>query len=125
MVFKDDLPVLVGGTPGADNQPQSNVEILTGLIDFGLELQQAVDAPRWNSTPGTNPRTVDDDYVLQIEQDAPLPTETIEGLESKGHSIKQIGADLFGRVNLLSIDHERGILAGASDPRADGQAIPL
>ncbi len=125
MVFKDDLPVIVGGTPGADNQPQSNVQVLTSLIDYGMELQQAVDAPRWNSTPGTNPRTVEDDYVLQMEQDAPLPEETIEGLQSKGHKITTTPADLFGRVNLLAIDHERGILAGASDPRADGEAIPL
>ncbi len=125
MVFKDGVPVLVGGTPGADNQPQSNIQIITGMIDFGLGLQQAVDAPRWNSMPGTNPRTVENPYVLQIEQGTPLPPETIEGLKARGHEIATTGADLFGRVNLLSIDHEHGVLAGASDPRADGQAIAI
>ena len=125
MVFKDDLPVLVGGTPGADNQPQSNIQMLTGLFDFGLGLQEVVDAPRWNSVPGTNPRTVEDPYLLQVEEPMPLPEETIEGLRSKGHQMVVSNADLFGRVNLLSIDHEQGVLAGASDPRADGQAVGI
>ena len=123
LVFKDGVSVLIGGSPGADQQPQANCQMLTGLIDFELGLQEVVDAPRWSSTPGTNPSTMERPYDLQLEDE--MPEATVKGLEGKGHKIGWSKADIFGRVNLLALDHQRGIMAGASDPRADGHAVGM
>ena len=55
MVFKDDKPVLVGGTPGGDNQPQWNAQAVSNVIDHGMNVQQAADAPRWDALPRHRP----------------------------------------------------------------------
>ena len=51
----DDTPVLVGGTPGGDYQPQWNLQTITGLIDGGLDVQAAAEQPRWQFDPATYP----------------------------------------------------------------------
>ena len=53
----DGAPVVAGGTPGGDGQPQWNLQMLSGLIDQGLDVQHAVEAPRWDIWPGTDPQT--------------------------------------------------------------------
>ncbi|HEV2124098.1 MAG TPA: gamma-glutamyltransferase, partial [Chloroflexota bacterium] len=55
----------VGGTPGGDMQPQWNVQVITNLVDFGMDPQQAVDAPRWYSYPGTDPEHVQRSFELR------------------------------------------------------------
>ena len=55
LATKDGLPVIIGGTPGGDFQPQCGLQILTNLIDYGMDPQAAVEAPRWWSFPGTDP----------------------------------------------------------------------
>ena len=123
MVFKGGVPVIVGGTPGTDYQPQGGIQMLTGVIDFGLGLQDAIDAPRWYSIPGTYPKFVDDPYELLLEHD--MPQETVRGLEAKGHKISYSDGNPFGRVQLIGLDHQRKIMTGASDPRADGHAMGI
>jgi gamma-glutamyltranspeptidase / glutathione hydrolase len=116
----DEL-VLVGGTPGADSQPQWNVQTLTNLYDFGMNVQQAVEAPRWVSTPGTQPATWNDEYVLQLEEG--FDPETVAGLERLGHTIQMAPLGLGGHVQLIRRDPQSGVLFGASDPRGDGAAM--
>ncbi len=52
---QDGTPVLVGGTPGGDYQPQWNLQTITGLIDGGLDVQAAAEQPRWQFYPATYP----------------------------------------------------------------------
>ena len=124
MALKDGAPFIVGGTPGADYQPQGNVHMITGIIDYGLSPQEAVDAPRWSSMPGTDPATLDDPEQVQLEP--MMPREIAEALEAKGHSVTwgQEGIS-HGIVQLIEVDGETGVLKGASDPRGDGHAAAL
>ncbi len=122
VVTEGDELVLVGGTPGADSQPQWNVQTLTGLFDHGLNVQQAVEAPRWVSEPGTVPDSWDAPYELHME--AGFEPAVVAELERMGHRITLFPeGGLRGHVQLIRRDPSTGVLFGASDPRADGAAM--
>ena len=115
-------PVLVGGTPGGDGQPQWNLQTLVGLIDGGLDVQAAVEAPRWTVWPGTDPSTLPNPYELQIE--ARVGDVVLAGLEARGHALRRLGAwGGGGAAQAIARDPVTGVLAGGSDPRAEGLAL--
>jgi gamma-glutamyltranspeptidase / glutathione hydrolase len=109
----------VGATPGGDLQPQVNMQILTNLIDFGMNVQQAIEAPRWSSFPSTDPANLPNDFVLNIEGRA--GEGVIGELERRGHRVNVLG-DWAGRgdVQLIEVDAENGVLLGGTDPRREG-----
>ena len=121
MAFKDGQPVIVGGTPGGDYQPQCGLQVLANLIDYGMDPQEAVEAPRWWSFPGTDPASVNTPLELRLE--AGMPVETGKELEALGHKVvrRQPGIN-DGKVQLIVRDASTGVLKGASDPRGDGHA---
>ena len=112
---------IVGGTPGGDLQPQVGIQMLTKLIDGGLQPQDAVESPRWFSFPGTDPATINRAGELRVEMG--MPDDTIRDLKRMGHNVVQNALGSFhGCVQLIVRDGRRGVLTGASDPRGDGQA---
>jgi gamma-glutamyltranspeptidase/glutathione hydrolase len=124
LVTQDGQPVIIGGTPGGDFQPQCGVQMLTHLIDFGLNPQAAVEAPRWWSFPGTDPATLDRDMELRVE--AEMPDAVVHALEALGHHVVRRQPGIYdGKVQLIVRDARRGVLMGASDPRGDGQAVSI
>jgi len=124
LTTKGGRAAIVGGTPGGDFQPQCGLQILTNLIDFGLDPQEAVEAPRWWSFPGTDPATIDTPMELRVEPG--MPEQTVQGLENMGHRVARREPEIYdGKVQLIVLDQERGVMMGASDPRGDGQAAAL
>ena len=75
----------MGGTPGANIQVQTNLQLLTNIIDLKLNVQQAVEAPRWQhlNAPGQSSEEESGLGVLQIEDR--VPAHVIEELKGKGH----------------------------------------
>jgi len=115
-------PVLVGGTPGGDQQPQWNVQTITNIIDHGLDPQTAIEAPRWYSFPGTDPANQGKPSELRLE--GRLPDDTLEELRGLGHSVQVLEPwSAGGAVQLIALDQEREVLLGATDPRAEGMAL--
>lgn len=122
MVLKDGAPYLVGGTPGGDGQPQWNLQVLTKVLDLGMNVQQACEAPRWTRRPATDPGARTMLPVLQLE--SRFDPAVIEALRAKGHPVEVVGPwASTGAVQLIQVDQERGVLHGGSDPRADGAAM--
>lgn len=122
MAFRGGMPWLVWGTPGGDAQPQWNLQILFNLVESGTNLQQAVEAPRWHSFPGTDPATLGSQFELRVEEG--LPPETLTELERRGHRvITAASPEGGGGAQAILVDHERGAYLGASDPRVDGCAM--
>jgi gamma-glutamyltranspeptidase len=120
----DGTPLLVGGTLGGDFQPQWNLQTITGLIDGELDVQAAVEQPRWNFNPATYPAELGKPFVLSVEDR--LGEETIVSLEAMGYPVQCIGAwGAGGAPQVIARDPETGILAGGSDPRAEGMAVGL
>ena len=123
IAFADGKPALVGGTPGGDNQPQWNAQTIANVLDYGMDVQQAADAPRWTHFPGTDPRTIDEPMALRMEDG--FDEETTAGLRARGHNVANYPAvGTPGAVQLIAIDHERGVRSGGTDRRSDGYPIP-
>ena len=119
LTLRDGKAHIVGGTPGGDFQPQSGVQIITNLLDFGMGPQEAVDAPRWWSYPGTDPATIETAMELRVEPE--MPEKTVQGLQKLGHKVSRRNPGVYdGKVQLIVIDQERQVLLGAADPRGDG-----
>jgi gamma-glutamyltranspeptidase/glutathione hydrolase len=110
IVTRDDAPWLSFGVMGGDMQAQGHVQVLANIIDFGMDVQQAGEAPRFRHDPGT----------LALE--SAFSTEVRQGLAAKGHNIVDaVGS--FGGYQGIVIDHDSGVLMGGSDPRKDGCAL--
>ena len=122
MVFKDGQPVIVGGTPGGDFQVQANPQVVSNLLDHGMDPQAAVDAPRWLSFPSGDPENIHKPFVVQMEPG--FSQETRAGLESMGHRTAYLDP-ASSKVQIIVRDPESGLLRGASDPRGDGHAAAL
>ncbi len=121
---RDGTPVLAGGTPGGDYQPQWNLQTITGLIDGGLDVQQATELPRWQMGPATYPAQRGKPFYLTVEDR--IGDETISTLEGMGYPVQRAGDwGAGGSVQAIARDPESGQLAGGSDPRAEGLAIGL
>ena len=136
MVFNGDGPasmgkpagtgslMLVCGTPGADTQVQTNMQVITHLIDFGMTVSEAVEAPRWRNSHSPTESNVPHicDNLLHMESRFGLDVR--QALESRGHQLNMMpdwGAQ--GSEMMIQVDSESGALHGAADPRRDGYAI--
>ena len=110
----------VVGCMGADGQPQIHLQTYVNLIDFGRNIQEALEAPRWLSGRFALGEARD---TLHIE--ARFPQSTITELERRGHVINRWGDwnELAGHAHGIVIDPESGMRYGGSDPRSDGAAI--
>jgi gamma-glutamyltranspeptidase/glutathione hydrolase len=122
MAFRDEAPWLVWGTPGGDAQPQWALQVLLNVLESGMNLQQAIEAPRWHSFPGTDPSTIETPFELRLEEGH--PAETVADLQRRGHRIRPlVHLEGGGGVQAILVDAERGSYQGGSDPRVDGCAI--
>jgi gamma-glutamyltranspeptidase/glutathione hydrolase len=124
LVCREGQPWLVGGTPGGDQQTQWSTQVVTNVVDHGLSPQEAVEAPRWFSFPGTDPANLALPMVVRTEER--IPETTRHDLAERGHVVEPLGPWAGGgAVQLIQIDHARGVLRGASDPRPGGLALGL
>jgi gamma-glutamyltranspeptidase len=128
MVFKEVREgrrlILVCGTPGADTQVQTNLQVITHVLDFGMTVSEAVEAPRWrhtqNPTESTLPHTCNDELLLEGRFPEPIRS----GLARRGHALSITGDwEGTGSEMMIQIDPESSVLFGAADPRRDGYAI--
>ena len=117
MYLVDGRPRLVYGTMGGEGQPQTQAAIVTRILDRGLGVQAAVEAPRWllGRTWGDTSRT------LRLE--SRLGSAVADALGARGHDVQVVDAwsDLMGHAHAIRLD--AGGLTGGSDPRADGAAL--
>ncbi|HKC42561.1 MAG TPA: gamma-glutamyltransferase [Burkholderiales bacterium] len=120
IAFRGDRLWQVLGCMGADGQPQIHLQAYIAMIDFGLNVQQAVEMPRWLSGRFALGEPRD---LLNIE--GRYPSATIVELERRGHVVNRWTAwnELAGHAHGITVDPETGTLAGGADPRSDGAAI--
>ena len=105
-------PRLVFGTPGRHAQVQTNFQLAVALIDHDMDVQKAIEQPRWYHESGR---------ALKIENRFAEPTR--KGLAAKGHEIALVGdwAEVTGGAQAIAID-ANGVFSGGADPRREGNA---
>ncbi|MDR3493465.1 MAG: gamma-glutamyltransferase [Ancalomicrobiaceae bacterium] len=110
--LKDGRPTLAFGVMGGAYQAAGHAHVFSNLVDFGMDVQEAIDAPRlfWAA----------DNATLTAERG--LPEATVAGLAARGHSVVEAPGPIGGS-QAIQIDWQRGVLIGGSDPRKDGAAM--
>lgn len=118
VVAREGVPVMVGGTPGAHWQVQTNLQILTNILDRGMELPDAIAAPRF---------TVGDQFghdTTTVTVEARAGEETRDGLRALGYAVEAIGPWASGgAVQLIARDPRTGLLRGATEVRRPDGAV--
>jgi gamma-glutamyltranspeptidase/glutathione hydrolase len=120
-VMKDGQPWLAFGVMGGAMQPQGHVQILINLIDFGLNLQEAGDAARWQhdgSTDYDHPKMSDGGWVYL---ESGIPWNVVAELKRRGHDIR-VDLGGYGGYQAIEWDAQNHTYLGASESRKDGQA---
>ncbi|MBN2215548.1 MAG: gamma-glutamyltransferase [Bacteroidales bacterium] len=120
-ITKDGEPYISFGVMGGSMQPQGHVQIVVNLLDFGMNLQEAGDAPRVMHSGSSEPtgEKMTDGGMLYLESG--ISYESVRELMKKGH---RVGYDLggYGGYQAIMYDSENKVYFGASESRKDGQA---
>jgi gamma-glutamyltranspeptidase/glutathione hydrolase len=104
-------------------QPQGHVQVLANLLDFGMNLQEAGDAPRFYHTASSEPTgtAMGDGGILALEPG--VGAEVRRELSRRGHHLEDAPPAAFGGYQAVARDPATGVLSGASESRKDGCAI--
>ena len=121
-VTKDGKPWLSFGLMGGDMQAQGHAQVICNMIDFGMDVQAAGDAPRFRHFGSSEPTGQPAKGGGSVALESGVPDSARRELEAKGHQLAKAPGS-FGGYQAIRIDLERGVLIGGSDPRKDGCAM--
>jgi gamma-glutamyltranspeptidase/glutathione hydrolase len=107
---------------GGDMQPQGHVQVLVDMIDFGMDPQEAGDAPRWRHDGSSEPTGAPAKGAGTVYLESGFGDDVIAALRAKGHRVERGNRGGYGGYQAIRIDPDRGVLLGGSDPRKDGAA---
>ena len=113
-VFKDGDFFLSIGTPGSYGIAQTSAQMLMNVLDFGMNVQQAIEAPRFKCIAGR-----------AVEMESRFSPEVLAELAGRGHDVEVLEpwSRVVGGAQGIMVDHSNGVLSGGADPRRDGYAI--
>jgi len=123
LVMKDGQPFLVTGSPGGDDQCLRTIQTLINVVDFGMNLQQAIEAPRWATRgfPASPfPHTM---YPGDLSLEDRIPEAVRRELERRGHKVTMRPPWSMNSSAGLMVDVARGTVSAAADPRVAALAL--
>lgn len=122
LIMKDGEPYAILGSPGGDDQIMRTMQTLINMVDFGMNIQQAIEAPRWSSRafPASPfPHTM---YPGDMAVESRIPDATRQALIAKGHKLHVAPPWSLGSNGGIVIDASTGVLSAGADPRVDAYA---
>jgi gamma-glutamyltranspeptidase/glutathione hydrolase len=122
LVMKDGQPLMVLGTPGADQQVLLTMQTLLNMIEFGMNVQQAIESPKWltRAFPASPfPHTM---YPGDLSVESRIPEDVRKQLLARGHKLHVTGAWSDGSLAAIVIDPKTGVLNAGTDPRTEAYA---
>jgi len=125
LALRDGRVWMPFGTPGGDIQCQSMVQLFLNVAEFGMDLQQAIEAPRVSTWSFPNSFWPHAYHPGLVGLEGRIDRQTVAELERRGHQV-EVWDDWTSRMGCLcaiQVDHERGSLSGGADPRRDGYAM--
>jgi gamma-glutamyltranspeptidase/glutathione hydrolase len=120
LVMKDGQPWMITGSPGGDDQIHRTLQTLMNMIDFDMNVQQAIEAPRWSTRSFASsvfPHNMSHPGDLSVE--SRISEAVQKGLEAKGHKMHPAGAWSLGSNAAIAIDPRTGVLSAGADPRVE------
>ncbi|HYM11585.1 MAG TPA: gamma-glutamyltransferase [Bryobacterales bacterium] len=123
MILKDGKPYMVVGSPGGDDQCMRIFQTFLNVVDFGMNIQQAIEAPRWTTTsfPASPfPHTM---HPGEVALEDRISQEVRVELERRGHKVSLRGPWTMGATSAIVIDPQTGVLSAGADPRGDNYAL--
>jgi gamma-glutamyltranspeptidase/glutathione hydrolase len=121
-VMKDGAPFMAFGLMGGDMQPQGHVQVLTNIIDFGMNVQEAGDAARWRHYGNAEPTGEASAGVGSIEMESGFDPAVKAELAKRGYKIEG-GSGNFGGYEAIIFDSKQHVYAGATEMRKDGEVV--
>jgi gamma-glutamyltranspeptidase/glutathione hydrolase len=122
LVLKEGKVAFVFGTPGGETIGQTQFQVLINLIDFGMPVQEAIEAPRL--ALGAAPNFYKPGAEIKVSIEGRVPKETIAALENMGHQVTVLpGWGSLGHMQTIRVDPKTGFLTAGGDPRRTGYAI--
>jgi gamma-glutamyltranspeptidase / glutathione hydrolase len=122
LVMKDGKPFLITGSPGTDDQVMRTMQTLLNLIEFGMSIQQAIEAPRWSSRafPASPfPHTM---YPGDLSVEARISSATQQALIARGHKLRIDPPWSLGSNAAILLDSKNDVLEAGADPRVEAYA---
>jgi gamma-glutamyltranspeptidase / glutathione hydrolase len=122
LVMKDGQPFMITGSPGGDDQVMITLQTLVNVIDFGMNVQQAIEAPRWStrSFPSSPfPHTMVPGAMSVEER---IPEATQKELIARGHKLQVASPWSLASSAAILIDAKAGVLSAGADPRVEAYA---
>jgi len=122
LVMKDGEPRMVMGTPGADAQVLLTMQALLNMIEFGMNVQQAIEAPKWltRAFPASPfPHTI---YPGDLSVESRIPEPVRKDLLARGHKLHVTGPWSSGSLAAIVIDPKTGVISAGTDPRTEAYA---
>ena len=122
LIMKDGQPYAILGSPGGDDQVMRTMQTLINMVDFGMNIQQAIEAPRWSSRsfPASPfPHTM---VPGDISVESRIPEATRDALAARGHKVRVAPPWSLGSNAGIVIDAASGVLSAGADPRVDAYA---
>ena len=122
LIMKDGQPYGILGSPGGDDQTMRTMQTLINMVDFGMNIQQAIEAPRWSSRsfPASSfPHTM---YQGDMSVEARIPEAVRQSLIARGHKLRVAPPWSLGSNGGIIIDSSSGVLSAGADPRVDAYA---
>jgi gamma-glutamyltranspeptidase / glutathione hydrolase len=123
LVLKDGKPFLVTGSPGGDDQCIRTIQTLINIVDFGLNAQQAIEAPRWTtrSFPASPfPHTM---YPGDLSLEGRIPDSVRAELARRGHKVTMRGPWSMNDSAAIVVEEQTGTVSAAADPRTTASAL--
>jgi gamma-glutamyltranspeptidase/glutathione hydrolase len=122
LALKDGKPYMVFGTPGADTQPQAQLQFFLNVVEFGMTVQQALEQPYVVST-GFRSSYYPHQVAGQLQVPAGLPRHVLDELAAVGHKLDVRNVRGVGSVKAIIIHPKTGVLMGGVSPTRDSYVM--
>jgi gamma-glutamyltranspeptidase / glutathione hydrolase len=117
LVTRNGAPYMVFGTPGGDQQDQWTLQFFLNVVEFGMDLQEAIDAPSFHTDHFPASFYPRETALGSLTIESRVPAETQEALARMGHKITEAGPWVMGQVCAARFEPESGRIEGAASPR--------
>jgi gamma-glutamyltranspeptidase / glutathione hydrolase len=117
LAMRDGRPHMVFGTPGGDQQDQWTLQFFLNVVDFGMDLQEAIDAPSFHTQHFPSSFYPHGAHPKRLIVEGRLPSEVRRALEELGHEVVVTDDWANGQVCAVRFDPDTGLIEGAASPR--------